>query len=78
MKQILKCPRCGAGFYDAECFAAHCRGCAPPDEFELMDQLATILGVAGPESQEARNNDVLYQRRVLRKAIAEIKLNGGR
>lgn len=36
------------------------------DEFELIDKLATLLGIAAPESQEERNASALYRRRVLR------------
>jgi hypothetical protein len=43
------------------------------DEFQLMDRLATHLGIAGPESQEERNTSSLYQRAVLRAAIEQIK-----
>lgn len=43
------------------------------DEFELIDRLATMVGVAGPESQEERNTSPAYQRRVLRKAIAALE-----
>jgi len=43
------------------------------DEFELIDKLATILGIAGPESQEARNTSAVYQRQVLRRAIFAIE-----
>jgi hypothetical protein len=43
------------------------------DEFQLMDRLATQLGIAGPESQEERNTSSLYQRAVLRAAIEQIK-----
>lgn len=39
------------------------------DEFELMNRLATFAGIAGPESQEERNFDALWQRRVLRGAL---------
>ena len=39
------------------------------DEFELMDRLATDLGIAAPESAEERNGSALYRRRVLRRAI---------
>ena len=43
------------------------------DEFQLMDRLATQLGIAGPESQEERNTSSLYQRAVLQAAIEQIK-----
>lgn len=43
------------------------------DEFELLDRLATILGIAGNESQEVRHQDVVYKRRVLRAAIRELE-----
>ena len=43
------------------------------DEFQLMNRLATFAGIAGPESQEARNNDVLWQRRVLRGTLKMIE-----
>lgn len=43
-----------------------------PDEYELMDQLATMVGVSAPESEEERNMSSLYKRRVLKKAILEL------
>jgi hypothetical protein len=43
------------------------------NEFELVDRLATMLGVAGPESQEERNMSPVYQRRVLREAISALE-----
>jgi len=39
------------------------------NSLELIDTLANMLGIAGDESTEARWNDELYQRRVLRAAV---------
>ena len=39
---------------------------------ELIDTLATMLGIAGDESTEARWNDELYRRRVLMAAAREL------
>ena len=44
------------------------------DEYELMYMLATQLGIASPGSQEERNTSSLYQRKVLRSAIKELRL----
>lgn len=41
------------------------------NEFELIDLLALEYGISGKESQEERNLDVLYQRRVLRAALEQ-------
>lgn len=43
------------------------------DEFELMDLLATEVGVAGSESQEERNSSVVFRRSVLRAAIKQLR-----
>lgn len=43
------------------------------DEFQLIDRLATMLGIAAPESQEERNISSVYQRRVLRAAIKALE-----
>lgn len=45
----------------------------PKNHYELLDELATLIGVAGDESTEARWNDEIYKRRVLRRAIDLIK-----
>ncbi|MDX2350634.1 MAG: hypothetical protein QNK32_09615 [Porticoccus sp.] len=38
-------------------------------EFELQDELAAIVGVAGGETQEEKNSSVWYRRKVLQGAI---------
>jgi len=43
------------------------------NEFNLIDKLANRYGVAGKKSHEQRNFDVLYQRRVLRKALTQAR-----
>lgn len=45
---------------------------APRNHYELIDELATLVGVAGDESAEARWNDEIFKRRVLRRAIEMI------
>lgn len=47
--------------------------CSTLNEFELMNKLATMVGVAAPEGEEIRNASVLYKRRVLRAAIAALE-----
>lgn len=78
----MRCKKCGripepvkfkCGCKAAKTSESASTPCSTLDEFELMDQLAIILGIAGPESQEERNNSSIYQRRVLRAAIAAIK-----
>lgn len=45
------------------------------NEFQLIDDLALLLGIAAPESEEERNMDVLYKRKVLRAAKEFIESN---
>ncbi len=47
--------------------------CSTLTEFELIDKLATMLGISGPESEEMRNTSITYQRRVLRAAIVALE-----
>jgi hypothetical protein len=42
------------------------------DEYGLMDELARMLGISSPESQEEKNMSSLYKRKILRRAIKEL------
>jgi len=44
----------------------------PDREYELFDKLATLIGVAAPESEEERNMSSAYRCRVLRTAIKSL------